>query len=43
LLDLELMEAEGRAQRERLIGELNLALAGRAPIDFAPNAEDVRP
>lgn len=35
LLELELMEAEGRAERERLIGELNLALAGQMPVEFA--------
>ena len=29
LLELELMEAEGIAERERMIGELNLALAGQ--------------
>lgn len=34
LLELELMVAEGLAEREKMIGELNLALAGQLPVDL---------
>lgn len=39
LLELELMEAEGIAERERMIGELNLALAGQGGLEFGSKAE----
>lgn len=43
LLEMELAEAEGRAVRERLIGELNLALAGRTPADLTPASKGTQP
>lgn len=38
LLELELMEAEGVAEREKMIGELNLSLAGQGGLDVGSKA-----
>lgn len=39
LLELELLEAEARAERERLIGRLYLSLLARSPLESASPAE----
>lgn len=42
LLELELMEAEGIAEREKMIGELNLALAGQGGLTIGTSVEGER-